>query len=155
MRIYHIKGITFAALLVLCLLASFSSVAMGSTQTDARTAVDSAQNTMLNCYKAAQAAESTGANITALEVSLNNAGKSLSNAELAYSNGNYDSAVNYAGQCQSTLSNFLSEANAVKASGEQQQSQKSIILVGSIVGALVVVGAGYGVWLQLKKKYAN
>lgn len=146
---------TFAAFLVLCLLASFSSVAMGSTQADAGSAVDSAQNTITNCYKAAETAESTGANITSLEVSLNNAGKSLSNAELAYSNGNYDSAVNYAGQCQSTLSNFLSEANAIKASGEQQRSQSSIILVVSIVGSLAVVGAGYGLWLQLKKKYTN
>jgi cobalamin biosynthesis Mg chelatase CobN len=145
----------FMALLVLCFLISFPSVASAATQTDAGSAIASAQKLLLNCYNAAKASEAAGANITVLEVSLNDAGRSLSNAELAYSNGDYNSAVNYANQCQSALSNFVPKANALKASGEQQRSQGLVIFVGSIVGALAVVGAGYVVWLQVKKKYTN
>jgi hypothetical protein len=142
-------------LLVLCFLVLFPSVASAATQIDAGSAIASSQNLLANCYYAAKGAEAAGANITALQVVLNTGGASLSNAELAYSNGDYNLAANYANQCQSELSNFVSEANALKASGEQQQSYSLLIFVGSIVGALVVVGAGYVVWLLLKKKYTN
>ncbi len=141
--------------MVLCFLISFSSVASAATQTSAESAISSAQNLLINCYNAAKASEAAGANITMLTVSLNNAGTSFSNAQLAYSSGDYTSAVNYANQCQSALSNFIPEANALKTSGEQQQSQGLIIFAGSIVGAFAVVAGGYVVWLQLKKKYTS
>jgi hypothetical protein len=143
------------ALLVLCFLISLPSVASTVTLTDATSAIASAQNLLVNCYTTAKAAEDAGANITGLQVVLNAAGGSLSNAELAYSNGDYTSAINYANQCQNSLSNFVPEANALKLSGEHQQSQSLVIFIGSIVGALIVVGAGYVVWLRLKKKYTN
>ena len=143
------------SLLVLCFLISVPSVASAMTQTDAASAIASSQNLLVNCYNVAKDAEGAGANITVLQVALNDAGKSLSNAELAYSNGDYNSAVNYANQCQSALSNFVPEANALEASGEQQQSLSLFIFVGSIVGTLFVVGDGYVVWLLLKKKYTN
>lgn len=155
MRIVRLKSIQFVTLLVLCFLILVPSVASAATQTDAASAIASSQSMFVNCYNAAKAAEAAGANITALQVVLNAAGGSLSKAELAYSNGDYNSAVNYANQCQSALSNFVPEANALKASGEQQQSHSLVIFVGSIVGSLVVVGAGYVVWLRLKKKYTN
>lgn len=155
MRIARLKSIQFVTLLVLCFLILVPSVASAATQTDAASAIASSQTLLVNCYNAAKAAEAAGANITVLQVALNDAGGSLSNAELAYSNGDYSSAVNYANQAQSALSNFISEANALKASGEHQQSQGLVIFVGSIVGALVVVGAGYVVWLRLKKKYTK
>ncbi len=160
MRIVHLKSFQFATLLLLCFLILVPTVASAfaaptASQTDAASAVASAQNLLFNCYNAAKAAGGTGANVTVLQVALNDAGGSLSNAELAYSNGDYNSAVNYANQCQSALSNFVSEANALKASGEQQQSQSLVIFVGSIVDALLAVVAGYVIWLLLKKKYTN
>ena len=155
MRIGRLKSIRFVALLVLCFLVLVPSVVSAATQTDAALALASSQSLLVNCYNAAKAAEARGANITVLQVALNAAGGSLSNAELAYSNGDYNSAINYAYQAQSALSNFVSEANALKASGGHQQSQGLVIFVGSIVGAFVVVGAGYVVWLRLKKKYTN
>jgi hypothetical protein len=143
------------ALLVLCFLIIVPSFASAATQADAGSAISSAQNLLVKCYNEAKAVEADGANIAVLQFALNAAGGSLSNAELAYSNGDYNSAVNYANQAQSSLSNFVFEANALKAGGEQQHSQSSIIFVGSIVWAFVVAGAGYLVWLRLKKKYTN
>ena len=149
------KNITFIALMVLCFLTLVPSVASATNQTDARSAIASAQNVLINCYNAAKASEAAGANITGLQVSLNAAGASLSNAELAYSNGDYNSAVNYANQCQSILSNFVPEANTLKASGEQLQMQSLVIFAGSIAGVLIIVGAGYVVWLKIKENCRN
>jgi hypothetical protein len=143
------------ALLVLCFLILVPSVVSAATQPSAASAVASAQSLLVSCYNAAKAAEAAGANITVLQTALDSAGESLSNAQLAYSNGDYGASVNYAGQCQSALSGFVTKADALRASGEQQQGQDMAVFVGSVVGALVVVGAGWVVWVQLKKKYAS
>jgi hypothetical protein len=142
-------------LLTLCFLVSVPSFASAVTQTDAMYAITSAQNRIIYCYNAAKIAEASGANITLLQISLNDAGKSLSSAELAYSNGDYNSTINFANQCQNALLNLVSNANALTTKGEQQQNENLAIFVGSIVGSFAVMGAGYVVWLRIKKKYTN
>ena len=138
--------------LSLCFLFFVPLVTSEVTQTAAESAISSAQDQIINCYNSAKIAEGAGANITILQFALNKAGQSLSNAELAYSNGDYTSAINYANQCQSALINFVSDSNALKEKGVQQQNENLAVFVGSIAGSFAVAVAGYIVWLRIKKK---
>ncbi len=129
---------------------------VSATQTDADAAISSAKNLLLSCYNAAREAESAGANITVLQNTLDTAGTMLSRAELAYSNSDYDAAVNYANQCTNSLNHFTAEANDLAATGTQQRNQVFLItVVGPIAGTFALVGAGFAVWFLLKKKYAT
>jgi hypothetical protein len=125
-------------------------------QTDAATAIASAKEQILTCYQASKEAEEAGANITALVSVLNDAGTLLSRAEFAYSISDFDIACSLAVQSQSTLGDFVSEANTLKETATQQRNQDFLVnVVGSLVGALVVVGGGILTWIFLKKKMRN
>jgi hypothetical protein len=121
-------------------------------QTGASGAISSAQNMLNTCYEAAKEAEAAGANITALQDTLNTAGLLLSKAELAISQSDFASANSYAQQAQSTLSNFVSEANSLKDTASQQVQMSFLInVVGSIAGTFAVIGGSIALWIFLKK----
>jgi hypothetical protein len=123
-------------------------------QTDAAAAIASAKEQILTCYQAAKDAEGAGANITALVAVLNDAGTLLSRAELAYSLSDFDTARDLAVQSQSTLGDFVSEANNLKENATQQRNQDFLInIVDPLVGAFAVVAAGVAAWIFLKRKY--
>jgi hypothetical protein len=125
-----------------------------AAQTDAAAAITSAKEQIVTCYQAARDAEGAGANITSLTAILNDAGSLLSRAELAYSMNDFDTARDFAVQSQGRLDGFVSEATALKESAMQQRSQDFMInVVGSIVGAFAVLGAGAATWFLLKKRF--
>ena len=122
-------------------------------QDSAASAISSARNTILSCYRAAGEAETAGANITALTATLNTATSLLSQAEFAYGAGDFDTAFNLASQSQSTLTNFVEEANALREVGVQQQNHAYLVYFGSIIGTFAVLFAGFVVWVSLSRKY--
>ena len=125
-------------------------------QTDATAAITSAKEQIVTCYQAAKDAEGAGANITSLTATLNDAGTLLSQAESAYSMNDFDAARYLAVQGQGMLGHLVSEANALKQTATQQRSQDFLInVVGSLIGAFAVIGAGAATWLFLKKRYAQ
>jgi hypothetical protein len=124
-------------------------------QNDAASAISMAQSELVQCFDAARAAESAGANISSLTFILNNAGSLLSGAELAYSQGNFTSASSLAAQSQSSLSGFRSDASALKSAAVDSSNLQTLFFVGSIVGTFVVIGGGVAVWVLLKRKYGN
>ena len=125
-------------------------------QTDASAAITSAKGQIVTCYQAARDAEGAGANITSLTATLNDAGALLSQAESAYSTSNFDAARNLAVQSQGILGNLVSEANALKQTATQRRTQDFLInVVGSLIGAFAVMGAGVAIWLFLKKRSAQ
>ena len=127
-----------------------------ANQTDAATAINSAKNTILTCYDAAKEAESAGANITLLEITLNNAGLLLSQAELAYSKNDYDGAQSLAVQSQTVLNGFTSTAQSSGLAALQQRNQDFLVnVVGSIIATLVVLVGGVLAWVYLKRKYTT
>jgi hypothetical protein len=139
--------------LIMLFVAMLVSSASAS-QSDAAIAISSAQSTIVNCYDAAKAAEATGANITGLVGTLNEAGSLLSQAQLAYSQGDFDAAATYAVESQNKLNNFVAQANILGEAAWQQGNQDFLInFVGSIVGAFAVVIVGFVVWFFLKSKY--
>ena len=123
-------------------------------QTEANAAIASAKEQILTCYQSAKEAEGAGANITALAAILNDAGTLLSRAEFAYSISDFDTARDLAIQSQSTLGDFISEANTSKETATQQRTQDFLInVVGSVIGTFAVLGAGIAAWIFLKRKY--
>lgn len=143
-----------AAAVLLLLLAVFGSSV--SAQGDAAAAISSAKSTILSCYQAAKNAETAGANITALTVTLNEAGSLLSQAELAYSTGDFGAATSLAVQSQNKLSNFVGKANSLRETAVQRESRDFLVnVVGSVAGAFVVVGVGVGTWVFLKKRFGT
>jgi hypothetical protein len=136
------------------LFVALLSSTVSANQSDAATAISSAQNTIVNCYDAAKAAEAAGANITGLAGTLNEAGLLLSQAQLAYSQSDFDAAANYAAQSQNKLNGFISQADSLRQAALQRESWDFLVnFVGSIVGAFAVVAAGFAVWFFLKRRY--
>ena len=149
----HHKSI-FVTVLIFSVIALPTLVL--AEQTDAAEAITSAKAQIVTCYQAAREAEGAGANITTLTATLNDAGMLLSQAESAYSKNDFDAARNLAVQSQGMLGNLVSEANSLKQTATQQRNQDFLInMVGSLVGAFAVIGAGVATWLFLKKRYAQ
>jgi len=150
----HRKSIFLTAMLLFYVMTIPSLVL--AEQTDASAAITSAKEQIVTCNQAAKDAEGAGANITSLTATLNDAGALLSQAESAYSTNNFDAARNLAVQSQSMLGNLVSEANALKETATQQRDQDFLInVVGSLIGAFAVIGAGAAAWLFLKKRYGQ
>ena len=76
--------ILLVALLLLIGLSSSPFVVYAESSSDADAALTSANNKLVECLSATNAAEASGANISDLTNILNNAGLLLSNAESAY-----------------------------------------------------------------------
>ena len=143
----------FLIALLLFIISTFLPLAQAD-QTDAAAAIASAKEQILICYQAAKEAEGAGANITALVAVLNDAGTLLSRAEFTYSTSDFHTARDLAVQSQNTLDNFFSEANTLKETAAQQRNQDFLInVIGSIIGAFAVLGAGIAAWIFLKRKY--
>jgi hypothetical protein len=147
------KRTFFLIVILLFVISAFLPLALAD-QTDAAAAIASAKEQILICYQAAKEAEEAGANITALVAVLNDAGTLLSRAEFAYSVSDFDTARDLAIQSQSTLGDFVSEANTLKETATQQRNQDFLInVIGSIIGTFAVIVAGFAAWRFLKKKY--
>ncbi|MGB9914297.1 MAG: hypothetical protein ACPLIG_00745 [Candidatus Bathyarchaeales archaeon] len=122
-------------------------------QAAAAVALASAKEQIAACYSAAKAAESAGANITALTAILNDAGELISRAEYDYSISNFDAAQDLAVQSQRLLSDFVAEANALKETAAEQRSQDFMInIVGSTAGTFAVLGVGSAIWVLLRRR---
>jgi len=145
---------------VLCALLVLSVSVLPSVawanQSGAANAISSARSQLVNCYDAAREAEAAGANITTLTQVLNEAGLLLSQAEFAFSGGDFGGAQDYAVQSQSKLGDFVSDAEALRIAGEGQRNQDFLInVVGSTGGTVAVLVGSFGLWSFLKKKYPS
>ncbi len=146
-------GFCFAVLAALFLLSAAVSAPLVFAQGDAAAAIASAKQEIAACTAAMRAAEGAGGNVTDLAAVLNDAGLLLTDAEFAYSQGDFGAARNLATQCQNGLSGFVDEAAQVRAAGEQARSLDFMVnVVGSGVGTFLVIGAGFGVWVLLKRR---
>lgn len=147
------KSILALCALLVLFLGVFSPI-VWADQSGASNAISSAKNQLVSCYEAAREAEAAGANITSLAVVLNDAGLLLSQAEFAFSVGDYGAAQDYAVQSQGRLADFVSDANVLKVAGEGERNQDFLInVVGSAGGTVAVLVGSFALWSFLKKKY--
>jgi hypothetical protein len=151
MRFKRAIGILLFAVIFINILSFFSIV--WAQQNDATSV---AQSKIIQCYNAARAAESAGANISQLTLRLNSAGLLLSRSQLAYSNGDFGLASNLASQCQSELANFVSDANSLQALAAQSRTFDFLLnVVSSVLGTVAVLVGSFMVWRFLKRKYGK
>ncbi|MEJ5327402.1 MAG: hypothetical protein WHU54_04035 [Candidatus Bathyarchaeia archaeon] len=138
--------------LILLAVSAFLPLVHGD-QAAAAATLASAKAQIVSCYRAAEEAESAGANITALVAVLNDAGLLLSRAEYAYSIRDFDDARDLATQSLSLLSNFVAEADVLKENAVAQRNQDFLInVLGSTAGTFAVLGVGGALWVALKRR---
>jgi len=154
LRFTRVSIVVLLLVVISVAILSESSV-VRAQQNGVSPAISTAQTKIVQCFDAARAAESAGANISSLTSVLNSAGVQLSNAELAYSSGNSGLATSLASQSQSSLGGFLSDAAALKSSAVARSNLQILLFVGSIVGTFAVIGASAAVWVLLKRKNGN
>ena len=127
---------------------------MFADETEAASAIASAKQEIVVCFEAARGAEGLGADISVLTAILNDAIVLLSNAELAYSQGDFNASRDLAVQSRQDLANFVPFANALAVSGAEAGFRDFLInVVGSIVSAVAVIVAGFVIWVYLKRRY--
>ena len=150
-RMNRVCGLLLFAMLS---LASFAVFGYCSSETDARSAVAEASQRVNICYSAAAEAAKAGANVSGLLVALDGAGGFLSKAELALAKGEFDSASTFAHLSEERLVGFEDVAVGLRDSAEQAGNLDFAFgVVGSSVGAVLVVVLGFLLWPFLKKKY--
>lgn len=140
-----------------CLFLAFSlgflSSVVWADQGGATNAISGAMSQLVSCYDAVRDAEAAGANVTSLTGVLNEAGLLLSQAEFAFSNGDFGAAQDYAVQSQGKVANVVSEANAFLISAGAHQNQDFLInVVGSTAGTAAVLVGSWVLWSFLKKR---
>ena len=149
----HYRFFSFLAVLAVLSAFAWAPVVLGA-EVDAASAIASARQQLVVCYQASVDSERVGANITHLTRVLTDAGELLSDAELAFSKGDFDVALDLAVQCREGLLNFASEANALAVSAAEAKNVDFLTNVaGSGVGIVAVVVIGVTVWFLVKKRY--
>jgi hypothetical protein len=121
-------------------------------QAGANGAIASAQTALKGCYDSVKQAEAEGANVSSLMVTINNGAGLLSQAQLAFAGGDFDSAFSYASQSQSIFNGVVSQANALRDSALQQNSQKFLVTMVPLFISAAVLAAGIGVYVFLGRK---
>ena len=148
-------ALAFVAALVLTFFmvdVPFCVFAVG--EAEAGSAVAAAEGRVVVCYRAAADADEAGANVTGLLVVLDEAGALLSKADLAYESGDFDSAFDYAVQSREKLDGFVDKADVLREAAVQGRYWDFMVnVLGSVVGAVVVVCGAYVVWVVLKRRY--
>ncbi len=142
-------SVTFLlVLLATALLCPIASASQGTAQNS----ISTAQDAVKKCYDSLQQAQSAGANVTALMDTLNDAAALLSNADLAYASGDYDSAYRYATQSQSKLAGFADQANAQAQAALTVHAQNETSILLSLVAAAAILLGGIAAWIALRTK---
>ena len=156
-----ILGVRFLAVLLLVLALLFhvsgsSFYVAAVTETDAKSAISAAQETIISGYQAVAEAEKAGANVTNLLITLNDAGMLLSKANLEYNKGDFDAAFSLANESRDKLDGLVEDANVLRDAAFQAGFWDFMVnVVGSIVGAISIVVGGFAIWFYLKKKYSG
>lgn len=122
-------------------------------EAEAGSAIADAEERVVVCYGAVADADGAGANVTGLLGVLDEAGRLLSRANLAYMAGDFDSAFDFAVESREVLDGFAVEADALRDDAIQQRSWDFMVnVVGSVVAAAVVVCGGFIVWSLSKTR---
>jgi cobalamin biosynthesis Mg chelatase CobN len=149
-----LKRFIILVLVGVFLLSCLSAICRGASEADAQSTISDAQQKIVVCYNAVAEAAKAGANATHLLSVLDDAGNLLSNASVAYVNGDFDSARNLALQSQQTLSDFEAKAENLRTNAEQQASADfEVNIMGSVVGSIVVVVCALILWSTFKRRY--
>jgi hypothetical protein len=146
------KKIIPLVFVIFFLVNSIYSTPTLANQGSAEAQISSARNLIKDCYFSVKEAEATGANISALMFTLNEAGILLSQAEMAYSAKEYNSAENYARQSKNKLNDFIFQATTLTQTASSIASLDFITMALSLIASIGIMCFGISVWLILKRK---
>jgi len=121
------------------------------SESEAQIAVEAAEDKILTCYQAASNAANSGANVSVLLLILDEAGTLYSRAQLAYQNGDFNSATSLANLSVEKLSNFVDDANLLEQEASKQQFMDFLALAASAVATMLVLFASAIAWIVLNR----
>jgi len=148
--------ILFASLLCLFLVLALTTVCMATSEDEVTSKISEANNALREAFKTVLEAEEAGANVSGLVAKLNEAGGFLSEAEMAYRNGDLDKAVSETAKCLTIANGILGDALALKSSAlEDAQIMRTHTLLFSFAGAVVSVVGLFLVWVRFKPFYVR
>jgi hypothetical protein len=148
------------AVVVLVLMLSVAAMPVRvfavATADEAQAAIDGAEARVIACYGAVVEAEGAGGNVTELAGVLDEAGALLSQARVAFENGEFDVAVEFSSNCTGMLAGFTDRTVTLRDSAAQERSLDFMVnIVGSVAGTVAVIVAGGVLWVYLKRKYGQ
>lgn len=147
-----IKTKFYMGILLAALVSGLFILSASASQGSAQESISSAKTNLRDCYSAVLQAESAGANVDSLVVTLNQAAGLLTNAELAYASMDYDAAYSYASQSQSELSGFNAQAIALQQNASANALQNSLFTLFTLVLSVAVLCVGIVVWVVLNRR---
>ena len=146
--------LALATLILMLSAANAPFCAFAVDETDVRSAIAAAEERIVVCYRAIADADEAGADTTGLLAVLNEAGELLSRAKLAHEMGDFNSTLDLALLGQERLNGFVADADALREVALWQRNWDFMVyVVGSVVGAIVVVCGSFVVWFFLKRRY--
>lgn len=150
------KAAVVIVFLVVCflVLALLVPVCFAVSVDEASVAIGQAERDLSSAYTNVSAAAGSGANVTVLLDKLTEAGSYLSEANVAYRVGNYESAFSYAESCSSAVQGVAGDATRLSLSAENSRSGTVLLdVVESGVGLALLLVFGLLGWRFLSKRY--
>jgi hypothetical protein len=140
-------------LLILLNVVAAQAAPIMISKNDANTGIDGASQALLAAYRSILAAESAGADVTALTGRLNEALDLLTRARESYGSGDYISASDCASRSKLLSDGVVLEAERLVADAKGMSQIRTVIFfVGvPLVLVLLVAGGYYGFRIMRKR----
>jgi hypothetical protein len=148
-----VNGVVWIVLLFL-FMVQFVPLCFAGSSDEAGEALERAEQDLGSAFAAVAEAEGAGADVSVLLDTLDIAGGFLSEAHVAFSAGNYESAFSLAVACSSAVDGVAEDAARLKVAAEIAQSASffSTLTVSGIGVGVAIVCACF-VWWFLKRRY--
>lgn len=150
---------TTKLLVVLLILSAFVSPifilkAHASSEDLAVSAISQAEEALASAYEAVLEAEQAGANVSSLLARLNDAGRLLAKAQVAYRLADVDEATHSANLCYEISKGVRSDANEPRIGAYETRVMGFwLTMTGSLVGVVAVVFGSFLGWRAFKRRY--
>ncbi len=137
-------------------LLNYPVQVLATVEDDASSLITEAEQKVAECFKSLAGVDAVGANVISLYSVLNDAGNLLSEANLAYRQGDFSTALELASKCLEKLDGFIEEADSLMVTGIQNNYNDFLFnVVGSFSLTLVILGCGAVIWLLMSRKKSN
>lgn len=125
-----------------------------SNPQDAFSVVSEAEQLIALAYEAVLDAEKVGANISGLLVSLNNASELLSEACMAFEDGDFEAAIQFSGLASGVGNEVMDDAEKLEVEARYAGANRFVwSIVGSVLGVALVVCASFWFYRTFKRRY--
>jgi hypothetical protein len=150
------KVILLSAMLALLAVSCVSQVFAEADEAEARVALDSVAFSLQKAYVSVAGAETAGANVAELKVSLSYAGSLLANGEASFRVGNFGDAVGFALSANASVKDVETAASMLAISARESRSQRFYwAVLESSIGISVVVFVVLACWVYFRRQYVR